>query len=166
MKFLKGLMAVLCLLSWGAVVSAAVPAQAPGFRITFALPAENLDFSDLDIRDENNQPIQAPQIRQRFEDLLNQSLNRMLIENLTPLRRAYIALLSRELDAFADWLTHPVSAAWKVLSLLPGSPSRIVNVLRVVSECSVPSATPPGSGATNDFASLLFLLLSSTRLLC
>ena len=96
------MLSALVFLSWGASFLAAEPIPAPAIRLTIALPAQSVDFGDLDYRDENNQPIAAPTVRRRFEDVFNSNLNRLLIENLTPLRRAWLDMLSREKDAFAD----------------------------------------------------------------
>ena len=52
--------------------------QTPGDKvvtgIAFLLPQVDNDFSDLDVRDAQNRPIQAPAAKQTLEDLFRESL--------------------------------------------------------------------------------------------
>lgn len=145
--------------------AAPVSLQIASQKITIALPVAQFDFSDLDVRDEFNRPVAAPLIRQRFESLLNRELNRLLVENLTPLRRAWIAMLDSARDVFGDWL----SSAKRQISefsaaVLRGHPILFALThwrgFTLLSVSSVRSSTDERGALA-----LLLQLLSSTRLL-
>jgi hypothetical protein len=164
MRSIKRIAAVTLVLSWGASFLAAQPMPVPAVQISLALPAQAVDFGDMDFRDENNQPIAAPQVRRRFEDVVNANLNRLLIENLTPLRRAFLDMLSREKDAFADWIGRSVKRAQRWLWTMANGGARVAAVAR--RSWPVPAQAAAGRHADkNEFPSLAFLLIASTRLL-
>jgi hypothetical protein len=160
------MLSALVFLSWGASFLAAEPIPAPAIRLTIALPAQSVDFGDLDYRDENNQPIAAPTVRRRFEDVFNSNLNRLLIENLTPLRRAWLDMLSREKDAFADWIGRAVSNAQRLFWIAVNGGTRIAVVIRSAAMTAAGGRTAGFEPAGERFVSLIFLLIASTRLIC
>ena len=142
--------------------SAAVPFSP---RISIALPAAQFDFSDLDMRDEFNRPISAPVVRVRFEEILNRELNRLLIENLTPLRREWLYLLDHAIDAFGAGLRGVADTAVQlaVIALRSFSSGPLVS-----SRSAAGRISPSRSLWSADAGALLSLTLrsiSSTRLL-
>jgi len=134
-------------------------------RISIALPAAQFDFSDLDVRDEFNRPVVSSVVRQRFEEALTRELNRLLLDNLTPLRRAWLDLLDKASGMSGDWLS---AAASRVETL-------VFAVLRAnflfslfITDHAMTSdaSTDRTAGAGDDEKfSLTLLTLSSTRLL-
>ena len=158
-------MAIL-VLTWGATLLPAAPAPASSFRLTLALPVPaTIDFSDLDLRDANNRPIVAPVIRQRFEEILNRELNRLLVENLTPLRRAWIAALSQEHDVFGAWFQRASTFVHRWIWTMAGRGHRWLAPMSGRLVTSTDATKWASQHADKTFLSLLFLVISSTRLL-
>jgi hypothetical protein len=167
MRTIRGVVSAMFILSWGAGLLAAAPVSNLPIRLSIDLPAQNIDFSDMDLRDENNRPIVAPQIIRRFEDVLNENLNRMLIDNLTPLRRAWLEMANRKWDAFADLIGRARSATQRWFWTVASRASKLLVVMRASANPPAPVARASALVAsTNQFLSLAFLLISSTRLLC
>jgi len=167
MKNFRGIVSAVFFVSWGAGLLVAAPIPNLPIRLSLNLPAQNIDFSDLDVRDENSQPVAArAQVIRRFEDVLNQNLNVLLIENLTPLRRAFLELMSREVDAFSDWMGRVHDAAERFFWTTAGRGVRLALPPRVALKVRTPALDSALHASANQFPSLAFLLISSTRLLC
>ncbi len=168
MKIIKGILSAVLLASWGAGLLAAAPVAALPIRISLALPAQNIDFRDLDVRDENNRPVSASaEIVRRFEDILNANLNRLLIENLTPVHRAWMQMLSRDLDAFADWMGRAKAVVEHWLWTVTGRTARVIIPAQVGAKIAAPALKSAArAGLADQFSSLSSLLISSTRLIC
>jgi len=133
-------------------------------RISIALPAAQFDFSDLDMRDEFNRPISVQVVRVRFEQLLNRELNRLLVENLTPLQHAWMDMLDHAIDAFGAGLRRVIDTAVQIaviavrgLSLSHGTASS-----RAVGRVPTARTWWADAGA---LISLTLRSISSTRLL-
>jgi hypothetical protein len=165
MKFLKAAAASVIVFSWCLGLLPTASASLQPIKISFALPAQNIDFSDLDMRDENNQPIFSPQLLQRFEDVLNRNLNQLLIENLTPLRRAFIDLLSRQRDAFAAWFQRKMETAQRFVSTAASQNRFAVFVREVIASAASPLVIS-SSAREENLPRTVFLLIASTRLIC
>lgn len=166
MKNFRNILTAACLLSSGFVsFGAATTPTAFPVRLALAAP-QTVDFSDLDLRDENNRPISSSAVRRRFEDLLNENLNRLLIENLTPLRRAWLDMLSEKKDAFADWLGRASKDFRRWLYTHSVDGRRMMTVARSGLSFSplAPSLDVPDNN--QNFVSTVFLLIASTRLIC
>lgn len=153
-------------LAWGAGLLSAEPLPSVNIHVSLALPAQAIDFGDLDFRDENNRPIAAPQARHRFEDLLQRNLNQLLIESLTPMRRAWLNLLSAEKDVFGDWIGRAADNARRIFSTAANGGARLAVIMRAVSMPRASKATAGAQPAGDKFLSLAFLLISTTRLIC
>ena len=85
----------------------------PGLQLT--VPQESMDFSDLDVRDVNNQPVSNHAAVNQIRQLFIQSLNQMLLENLTPVRRAYLKILSQYWDHTSGLLRNIVKFIYSKL---------------------------------------------------
>jgi hypothetical protein len=151
--------------AWGAGLLNAAPVAPLHLQITLALPVTTVDFSDLDLRDENNQPIAAPEIRRRFEDALNDNIDRLLMDNLTPLRHALVDALSHDVNAFSDWIGRAVESAHRLLWTAGGdshrwtlSPALASGLTRTILSQAMTTLAP-------QFVFLSVLLTSTTRLL-
>lgn len=167
MRSIRGIFSVLFFASWGAGLLAAVPITTSPIRLSIDLPAQNIDFSDLDARDANNRPIASPRVIRRFEDVLNQSLNQLLIENLTPAHRAWMQMLIHPVDAFGDWIGRARAAAQRWFWTVTGRGVRLAMPPPATVNLPEPAANMSATYAsTNQFPSIAFLLISSTRLLC
>lgn len=165
MRSLRGLLTAVLMLSGGAGLLAAAPVSTVPVRLSLALPAQSLDFGDLDLRDSSNRPIAAPAVRQRFEDVLNRELNRLLIENLTPLHRAWIEMLNRDRDVCGAWFQRTTKAVHRWIWTVASREQQwiAVGAWRLATLTRVTAATAQRSD--KNFIALHFLLISSTCLL-
>ena len=165
MKSFKGLLLAILVLTWGATLLLAAPVPSSSFHLSLALPVQTIDFSDLDVRDANNRPVAVAQFRQRFEDVLNRELNRLLIENLTPLRRAWIEALSHERDVFGTWLQRSAKAAHQWIWTAAGRTQRWLASATSRHSLAANVTAAAAQRSDKNFVALPLLLISSTRLL-
>lgn len=150
----------------GASQAFAAPLSAPAFRISLALPTAQFDFSDMDLRDEFNRPVAAPAVvRERFEALLNRELNRLLIQNLTPVRRAFLDLLDSARDAFGPaYEAARRQVARAAAAILRHEPVLVATVLWA-SSMALRAASRLSWPEENISRLLVLRLIASTRLL-
>lgn len=136
------------------------------FSVNIALPAESLDFSDLDVRDELNRPVKDSTVVRAFASSVQAVLLKTLVENLTPNNRFIKNILSLKHDVVCGWIKcgiqetteriHAVISSIKKLHVyLVGS--KIISSVSVVAQKAIFSH--------NNFSFLISSLLSSTQIL-
>lgn len=81
------------------------PSSQSSILIQMTFPKEAIDMSDLDVRDHLNQPVNSTSKRKALERLFTQSLNRLLLFNITPAKQAMWELMSKSLTGMAGWIT-------------------------------------------------------------
>lgn len=165
MKNLRAIIAAAFFLTWAPGLFAALPQVPFSIRIGFDLPAQTIQFDDLDFRDENNQPVVRVETRRRFEDVFNRNLNRLLIENLTPLRRAWLEMLGSQNDPFADFLGRVMEPLQRWVATVGNGGPRLGVFIRWASIPFAQKLNHENQTTVNDFRSLTSLLISTTCLL-
>ncbi len=105
-KTLRSLFLAAILLGWGwkcsfAFADPASP-QIPLFSIS--LPSYATDLRDLDARDSNNRPIRSVAAKQELKNIFVNNLRDLLLQNLTPGRRAMLAFLAHSWDLVSGWM--------------------------------------------------------------
>lgn len=99
MKSLRDLLLTAVFLIGGLHVCSSVSfAQSNLYPVSILIPELSLDFSDLDLRDENNRPIKSPSAMRKMESLFAKGLAQSLMQNLTPKNRWILNILSSILD--------------------------------------------------------------------
>ncbi len=147
------------------VLTAGIIHAAP-LQISITIPAEALVTSDLDARDALNRPLRHT-AQVRLVELFSKSLNRMLLNSLTPIKMQMLALLNSNWDGFAGVLKTARRVLLEpVISWIIAKKAQI----KISSSSSVvaPLVASPQRAArdTGDaFSFLIHLVISSTRLL-
>ncbi len=101
--------------------------QAPAFfshssiplNISLTAPAESLDLSDLDVRDQFNRPVHSLQKQQELEILFVSGLQSLFLKNLTPSALAMNELLARIWNVISGVLKNTVQKATRFFSAGP-----------------------------------------------
>jgi hypothetical protein len=154
------------LIGGGIWIHAVNPAHSSYTPISIQLPAASLDLSDLDVRDHNNRRVFSPQHKYQLRTLFEFNLNGMILQNLTPTKRAVVNVLEKSWNGAFGWLraaVHSLSilvTGWFNKSKWMSAKARLVH-------SSVTPATErwrADSSAIN-FHSLIPSLISSTTLL-
>ncbi len=142
-------------------------ASAP-ISVSIALPAPVLDFSDLDVRDSENRPINSAAARQELQTLFVSSLNDLLLNNLTPARRLLALRRAQTWDIFSGWLTRALSKVFdRTLGWLQTRRDKKKPVIQQTSFSAPGPLGPwrPWGQPSFNFHSFLSPFISSTRLL-
>lgn len=137
-------------------------------KISIAIPSESLVLDDLDARDAFNRPIPKSSTRLQLVELFSRSLNRMIIESLTPTRVRMLTLLNSFWDGIASaWRKTLPSAGASIVSWINQKKSEFKIEKKSVSSSALP--TPPRwvsvPAPGNSFSFLIRFVISSTRLL-
>jgi len=142
--------------------------QAASLPVSLAVPVQSLDLTDLDIRDVQNRSIHSAVARQRMETLFSSNLTDLLLNNITPARRAVLVLLSQVWRQAATWLSNFISEhASETSSWFRPSKEKkpvLAGDLRFFGYRARLGGTEAGLSRTS-FAALVCSLLSSTQLL-
>ena len=99
-----------------ALVSAAATARAAVFQISIALPPEALVTSDLDARDAFNRPVPNSHMQSQFVEIWSRSLNKMILNSLTPMRLKVMAILNSAWDGFAGAVRATSEHVWHAIT--------------------------------------------------
>jgi len=150
-----------------ALISAAGNARAASFNFSLALPAEVLVTQDLDARDALNRPVPHSSAQVQLVELWSRSLNRMVLNSLTPLRIKTLALLNSAWDGFAGFFRTPSGAVFQpIRTWVNAKKTQFKFAAQVSSAISLPTLRSAFARECGDaFFYLIHFVISSTRLL-
>ncbi|MFN0117551.1 MAG: hypothetical protein ACKVQC_04560 [Elusimicrobiota bacterium] len=130
-----------------------------------SLPTEFMDWSDLDIRDEFNRPVENKTLKQNFEDYFSSKIKNIFLENLSPLKQKWIVLfhegLSQNFERFQSLVKKLYQNIYFFFS------SQLLKNIFIVSQSFHASAQLKSHFMfdVNSFRSYHRFIIASTRLL-
>jgi hypothetical protein len=121
----------------------------------------------LDARDAFNRPIKSTIVRESFEQLWIKSLNRLLVNALTPVQVRLMSLLNSAWDGFAGKIASKLADGWRFSRAWIQQKKRDMETRFVRSRSFSPLliSEPGFSEAGNSFLFLIHFVISSTRIL-
>lgn len=134
--------------------------------IDISIPTQFLDFSDIDVRDEFNRPVQNASYARTFATTVQSLLLKSLVDNLTPHNRFIQNILSLKHDVICGWIKRAAQKNKELVQALINSGKKwsiIVFKHRTISPLVLP--TQKTKHAHNNFFFLISSLLSSTQIL-
>lgn len=150
-----------------ALVFTAVFVHAAPPKISIALPSEALTIDDLDARDSLNRPISRSASQVKLVELFSRTLNRMLLQSLTPLKLRTLALLNSSWDGFAGALRAARRVVWEKVSCWIAEKKSPIKFISIISSTAAlaPPVSWPVHASGNSFFFFIHSVISSTRLL-
>jgi hypothetical protein len=76
-------------------------------------PAYFIDSSDLEVRDCHNRLVTSGKVKRSFENFWQQSLQKTLLNSLTPAKLESLRLLSALWDSFTSTISGPAQKFWE-----------------------------------------------------
>ncbi len=156
------------ILFMGAFVFSSAPlfATAVSFQANISIPAQSLDFSDLDVRDGLNRASNSQQTSTDFSNFVSAVLNKSLLQNLTPNNRLIQTILNLKWDVISGWIKQAAQKAeGKIHFWLAQSKKARMVLVAVKTVMPLPRQNDVGLSAHNNFLYLISSLLSSTQIL-
>lgn len=136
------------------------------FSANIALPAESLDFSDLDVRDALNRPVKNSVVARTFASSVQAVLLKSLIENLTPNNQFIKNVLSLKHDVVCGWIKRCVQKTVEKFHAVIASIKKLqVNLVQFKINTPLSVVIQKALFAHNNFSFLISSLLSSTQIL-
>jgi hypothetical protein len=163
-----GLILMFVLMGWFApqVPTFFSPASIP-LKVSITIPAESLDLSDLDVRDQFNRPVHSIQKQHELEKLFISSLQSLFMKNLTPSALAMNELLARIWNVISGVVKNTGQKVTRYLSA--GTPQKRFDfsslAAHVFARALHISSAPSVFSFENNHQNTLSSILSSTILL-
>jgi hypothetical protein len=163
-KFLMGVLLIL-----GSIGHSHLCFAEQSLSLSIVLPDYVVDSSDLEVRDCHNRLVTSSKVKRSFEDFWQQSLQKKLLNSLTPAKLESLRLLSALWDSFTSVIAGPAQKFWEQIEGLLAN-KQWTRLLRAAQSAefeilpSIESRCSPARYET-PFSVYITLIISSTCLL-